>query len=63
VPGARGSEAVPREKSRAAPCDSAQLESSRIAAGLALTWIHNIKDDTSFLPGGLGALRGGESMG
>ena len=54
---------MPREKSRAAPCDSAQLESSRIAAGLALTWIHNIKDDTSFLPGGLGALGGGESTG
>lgn len=43
--------------------DSAPSESSSSAAGLALTWIHDIKDDTRFLPGGPGALGGGESTG
>lgn len=39
-----------------------QFESSRIASGLALTWIHHIKNDTSFLHLSR-VLRKGESTG
>lgn len=58
MPGAKGTRG---EKSRTARQDRAQ-RAAGIATGSALTWIHSIKENASFLPGSPGALGGDESM-